>query len=196
MFRSSFLLFSSRDSDAVATDLTDGSAMKSPRPKSGTSSGRGTTSKSRSTGDGAARKTDRAVRSSGAAAKRDSRKEPAAEPAPRSSELRVSASSPLGIAPPAGPDGTRWTFLTNHMHVIVLLAGNSEMVLREVAARIGITERAVQRIIADLEEGGCIEREKVGRRNRYRIHLESKLRHPIEAHRTIGDLLDLIATKR
>src|SRR5690606_38635783 len=152
-----------------------------------------TTSKSRSTGDGAARKTDRAVRSSGAAAKRDSRKEPAAEPAPRPSELRVSASSPLGIAP---PDGTRWTFLTNHMHVIVLLAGNSEMVLREVAARIGITERAVQRIIADLEEGGCIEREKVGRRNRYRIHLESKLRHPIEAHRTIGDLLDLIATKR
>ncbi len=66
------------------------------------------------------------------------------------------------------------------------------MVLREVAARIGITERAVQRIIAELEEGGFIEREKIGRQNHYRILSRRPLRHPIEAHRTIGDLLNLI----
>lgn len=66
------------------------------------------------------------------------------------------------------------------------------MVLREVAARIGITERAVQRIIAELEEEGFIEREKIGRQNHYRILSRRPLRHPIEAHRTIGDLLNLV----
>lgn len=70
------------------------------------------------------------------------------------------------------------------------------MVLREVAIKIGITERAVQRIIADLEEDGFIEREKVGRRNQYRIIGKRPLRHPIEAHRTIGDLVDLVVDKR
>jgi len=55
-----------------------------------------------------------------------------------------------------------------------------------------ITERAVQRIIADLEDGGFIEREKVGRQNHYRIIPERKLRHPVEQHRTIGDLLRMI----
>lgn len=66
------------------------------------------------------------------------------------------------------------------------------MVLREVAARVGITERAVQRIIAELEEGGCIEREKIGRQNHYRISPHVRLRHAIEAHCTIGDLLRMI----
>ena len=66
------------------------------------------------------------------------------------------------------------------------------MVLREVATIVGITERAVQRIIADLEEGGFIEREKVGRQNHYRILSAQPLRHPIEAHRTIGHLVGLI----
>ena len=91
--------------------------------------------------------------------------------------------------------GSKWTFLTNHAHVLILLAQDSSMVLREVAIRIGITERAVQRIIADLEEGGFIEREKVGRQNQYRISVKQPLRHPIESHRTIGDLLQMI-TKR
>jgi DNA-binding transcriptional ArsR family regulator len=70
------------------------------------------------------------------------------------------------------------------------------MVLREVAMLVGITERAVQRIIADLEEGGYIEREKVGRQNHYRILSDQPLRHPIEAHRTIGDLIGLIDVSR
>jgi DNA-binding transcriptional ArsR family regulator len=87
----------------------------------------------------------------------------------------------------------RWTFLTNHAHVLVVLHEHPAIVLREVALRVGITERAVQRIVADLEEGGYIAREKVGRSNRYRVLARLPLRHPIEAHRTIGDLLDLIA---
>jgi DNA-binding transcriptional ArsR family regulator len=100
--------------------------------------------------------------------------------------------------PRPGDDGGtpshRWTFLTNHAHVLVLLHEHPAIVLREVALRVGITERAVQRIVADLEEGGYIAREKVGRSNRYRVLARLPLRHPIEAHRTIGDLLDLVAT--
>ena len=67
------------------------------------------------------------------------------------------------------------------------------MVLREVAVAVGITERAVQRIIQDLEEDGFIQRERVGRKNRYRIRKNQALRHPIESHRKIGDLLKLIS---
>ena len=106
-----------------------------------------------------------------------------------------SARSPARRGPkPAQDEGhaSRWTFLTNHSHVLILLSQNTSIVLREVAARVGITERAVQRIIADLEEAGFIEREKVGRQNRYRIRTNRPLRHPIEAHRTIGDLVGLI----
>lgn len=86
----------------------------------------------------------------------------------------------------------QWTFLTNHSHVLVLLSRNPSLVLREVALQVGITERAVQRIIADLEAGGVIEREKIGRQNHYRIQPDQTLRHPIESHRTIGELLELL----
>ena len=86
----------------------------------------------------------------------------------------------------------QWTFLTNHSHVLVVLARNPSLVLREVAQQVGITERAVQRIIADLEAGGIVEREKIGRQNHYQIRANHSLRHPIEAHRTIGDLLALL----
>lgn len=89
--------------------------------------------------------------------------------------------------------GHRWTFLTNHAHVLAVLHLNPDMVLREVATRVRITERAVQRIVQDLEEGGFIQREKVGRQNRYHVIKDKSLRHPIEAHRQIGDLLDLIS---
>lgn len=86
----------------------------------------------------------------------------------------------------------RWTFLTNHAHVLAVLHSNPQIVLRQVAIEVGITERAVQRIIQDLEEGGFIQRDKVGRQNRYRVLTTQSLRHPIEAHRKIGDLLKLI----
>jgi DNA-binding transcriptional ArsR family regulator len=104
---------------------------------------------------------------------------------------RLPAKRAAKPAAPAAP-ASRWTFLTNHSHVLIVLSQEPALVLREVAARVGITERAVQRIIADLEEAGFIEREKVGRRNRYRIRGNRPLRHPIEAHRTIGDLVGLI----
>lgn len=97
-----------------------------------------------------------------------------------------------GLSPRVAKTAARWTFLTNHAHVLILLARDQPLVLREVAMLVGITERAVQRIIADLEEAGFLERARVGRRNRYRIRTGQALRHPIEAHRTVGDLVGLI----
>ncbi|KLU04818.1 hypothetical protein RISK_003086 [Rhodopirellula islandica] len=86
----------------------------------------------------------------------------------------------------------RWTFLTNHAHVLIVLHAQPDQVLREVAVQVGITERAVQRIVQDLEDEGFIRREKVGRKNHYEVLTDQALRHPIEAHRHIGDLLKLI----
>ncbi len=85
-----------------------------------------------------------------------------------------------------------WTFLSNHSHVLICLAQDSEVRLRDVAERVGITERAVLRIIADLEEAGIITRRREGRRNQYEVHREQSLRHPVEHHRTVGDLLGLL----
>lgn len=114
----------------------------------------------------------------------------------RSSRTR----SPESTAQPAAGDasapkesGSRWTFLTNHSHVLILLQAEPELVLREVATRVGITERAVQRVVQDLEEGGFIRRERVGRHNRYEVLADIPLRHPIESHRNIGDLLKMIS---
>jgi hypothetical protein len=89
-----------------------------------------------------------------------------------------------------------WTFLSNHTHVLVCLAADGDLTLREVAARVGVTERAVQRIVADLELGGVLERKRDGRRNTYRIDPGVPLRHPLEAHCRIGDLLGLVAPAR
>jgi len=86
----------------------------------------------------------------------------------------------------------RWTFLTNHTHVLAVLHANPESILRQVAIDVGITERAVQRIVQDLEDNGFIRRERVGRRNKYHVLTGQQLRHPVESHRTIGDLLKLI----
>jgi len=113
-------------------------------------------------------------------------------PKPLATEVQAAvAASPLVPVYPAGMH--RWTFLTNHAHVLILLSRDPTMVLRQVAFQIGITERAVQRIIADLEEDGFIERQKVGRNNHYRILDHQPLRHPIESHRTIGDLIKLVS---
>lgn len=103
-----------------------------------------------------------------------------------------SAAAPAAAPAAATGGGHRWTFLTNHAHVLVTLHAQPDMVLREVAQVVGITERAVQRIVMELEEGGYIAREKVGRQNHYRVRSDIPLRHPIEAHRNIGDLLALI----
>lgn len=102
------------------------------------------------------------------------------------------------VTAPASPGGAtfsepehRWTFLSNHAHVLIVLYENPRIVLRHVALRVGITERAVQRIVQDLEDGGYLEKVREGRRNHYKVILDRPLRHPVEAHRSIADLLKL-----
>jgi len=85
-----------------------------------------------------------------------------------------------------------WTFLTNHSHVLICLAMQPDMLLREVAQKVGITERAVQKIVLELEEGGVLVRKRVGRRNHYTIKEGRSLRHPVEGHRRVKDLLDMV----
>jgi len=84
--------------------------------------------------------------------------------------------------------------LSNHGHVLLCLARNPDARVRDVAAAVGITERAVQNILADLEEGSALTRERVGRRNHYELHFDVPLRHQIEAHRTVGSLLRMVLT--
>lgn len=89
------------------------------------------------------------------------------------------------------PGTKEWTFLTNHAHVLLAIARNPTARLRDVAADVGITERAAQAIVADLEASGYLHRERVGRRNQYTINPAGRFRHPAEADHHIGDLLDL-----
>ncbi len=85
-----------------------------------------------------------------------------------------------------------WTFLSNHCHVLILLAREPDLSLREVSLAVGITERSVQRIVSDLEQGGFLEKQRIGRGNHYRMVKGRGLRHPIEAHCSLDDLLELI----
>jgi Winged helix-turn-helix DNA-binding len=107
-------------------------------------------------------------------------------------KARSRSKSRSAAGTPSESAGPHWTFLTNHGHVLVLLSRNPSLVLRQVALHVGITERAVQRIIADFEASGIIDREKIGRQNHYRIRTDQPLRHPNESHRTIGELLALL----
>lgn len=91
-----------------------------------------------------------------------------------------------------GPEPASWTFLSNHAHVLLLLAAGEDLRIRDIAMQVGITERAVQKIMMELETGGVLTRMRDGRRNRYLIHTDIHLRHPVEAHRTVGDLIRLI----
>lgn len=85
-----------------------------------------------------------------------------------------------------------WTFLSNHTHVLVCLSADGKQTLRDVAAKVGLTERGVQRIVAELEQAGVLERDREGRRNIYRIDAQAPLRHPLEAHCQVGALLQLV----
>jgi DNA-binding IclR family transcriptional regulator len=86
----------------------------------------------------------------------------------------------------------RWDFLTNHAHVLVCLARDPEARLREIAAAVGITERAAHRIVSELVEEGYVVRERQGRRNRYQVKSKLPLRHPLAQKREVGDLLQLL----
>ena len=85
-----------------------------------------------------------------------------------------------------------WTFLSNYAHVLVCLAENPEARLRDVAERVGITERSAQRLISHLDDAGILTRVRHGRRNSYFIDTAAHLRHPIEEDCTVGELLTLI----
>ncbi len=89
-----------------------------------------------------------------------------------------------------------WTFLTNHAHVLICVAEEPDMRGRDIAVRVGITERAAQAIIADLIADGYVTRTREGRRNRYEIHPEAPLRHPLDAGHTVGELLVTLGSLR
>ena len=90
-------------------------------------------------------------------------------------------------------NGNSWTLLSNHGHVLVCIANDPHMRLRDVAEQVGITERAVQRIILDLEQADMLRREREGRRNHYRINTKHPLRHPLEQHHTVGELVEAVS---
>lgn len=95
----------------------------------------------------------------------------------------------------AGPPArqARWTFLTNHAHVLLCIARDPGVRLRDVATRVGITERATQGIVSDLVEGGYVARTRVGRRNQYAVQGDLPLRHPLEQEHAVGQLLELLS---
>lgn len=102
----------------------------------------------------------------------------------------VKAVTKKAVAPPRSE--ANWTFLTNHSHVLICLAAEPDLRLRDVAERVGITERAVQRIVADLEAAGVLTRSREGRRNQYLVNSATQLRHSLEAHRSVADLLKMV----
>lgn len=87
---------------------------------------------------------------------------------------------------------TSWTFLTNHAHVLLILAKSPSERIRDIASVVGITERAVQRIIVELEADGYLEHIREGRRNVYKVFSDKPLRHSVERHRKVHDLIKLI----
>ena len=94
-----------------------------------------------------------------------------------------------------------WKFITNHAQVLLCVAQDPQIRLREIAEACGITERAAHRIIADLEAAGYISRERIGRRNRYQFHPEVAMRHPRIGHALreipMGDMVaPLMAPRR
>ena len=87
---------------------------------------------------------------------------------------------------------SRWTFLTNHAHVWLCLARDPTLRLRDLAELVGITERAVHRIVHDLAEEGYVEVSREGRRNRYKVIPSGPMRHLVEGTAAVGDLLHLL----
>src|SRR6185369_11340882 len=86
----------------------------------------------------------------------------------------------------------RWDFLTNHAHVLVCVADDPGIRLRDIATAVGITERAAHRILSELVEEGYVLRERQGRRNRYQVKPDLPLRHPLVDGREVGDLLKVL----
>ena len=94
---------------------------------------------------------------------------------------------------PHEPTGT-WVFLTNHAHVLLCVAREPEARARDIAAQVGITERAAQRIVADLVENGYVTKTRIGRRNRFTVNAKGRLRSPTLENFEIGPLLEILNT--
>ncbi len=94
----------------------------------------------------------------------------------------------------SGRDEKGWRFVTSHTQVLVCIARNPDIRIRDVADLVGITERAAQRIIADLVEAGYVARKRVGRRNHYTVRTDLRMRHPLQQTFEIGELLDLLVS--
>lgn len=94
------------------------------------------------------------------------------------------------------PPRAGWTFLTNHSHVLICLARDPRLRIRDLAEEVGITERAVQGIVNDLRDAGCIRPIRVGRRNHYEIVEDRPMRHRVEQGHVVGELLDAMAPPR
>jgi DNA-binding MarR family transcriptional regulator len=92
----------------------------------------------------------------------------------------------------AGKKDHLWRFVTNHAHVLQCIAANPDARLRDIAAMVGITERATASIVSDLEQAGYLTRSRDGRRNVYEVHDELPLRHPSHRHHTVGDLIQFL----
>lgn len=90
----------------------------------------------------------------------------------------------------------RWTFLTNHGHVFLCIAADPSIRLKDVAQKVGITERSAQRIVAELIAEGYLSQSRVGRRNEYVVHPDLPLRHPVERENEVGSLLGLLGRKQ
>jgi DNA-binding MarR family transcriptional regulator len=88
----------------------------------------------------------------------------------------------------------RWDFLTNHAHVLVCVAQDPGIRLRDIAEAVGITERAAHRILSELVDEGYVVRERQGRRNRYQVKTKLPLRHPLAEQREVGDLLEVLVS--
>jgi uncharacterized membrane protein len=86
----------------------------------------------------------------------------------------------------------RWDFLTNHAHVLTCVAHDPGIRLRDIAAAVGITERAAYRILSELVEEGYVLREREGRRNRYQVVADLPMRHPLVEGREVGELLKVL----
>jgi DNA-binding MarR family transcriptional regulator len=96
----------------------------------------------------------------------------------------------------SSPGASGWDFLTNHAHVLTCVAHDPGIRLRDIAAAVGITERAAHRILTELVEGGYVLREREGRRNRYTVVTDLPLRHPLVQEREVGDLLEVLVGTR
>jgi DNA-binding transcriptional ArsR family regulator len=92
----------------------------------------------------------------------------------------------------SGNQHPTWDFLTNHAHVLTCVADDPGIRLRDIAAAVGITERAAHRILSELVEAGYVLREREGRRNRYQVVPDLPLRHPLVKGREVGELLEVL----